>query len=450
MKRALKVVPLFVVPAVYRQGDTSTARHLVWARWSSKAVTLGLMMCLLGLAVHAQEGAGVRPAPESSAASGGGAEPKAGARDDGKCGGSVQCLSDKIESLRPGWERRLARGFQYQYQLNEQLDTVLINFGIGADAIPRLRRNPEDYLQQHTLSFKFGELFPDRLALFKRGSDYLKKHPQAADRQPSELLCGDKPLITCLAKGGSWWQRALMGSSVSVTFSERAEVVQGFLVTSPKFGKEFQVNGGFVFDPAKLFTTATNWKGAFDEAQKVDKALALLGASDVRSGRRPWERQWAAAFIPKVELKVQSQFDFVKHEGVLIEAPFSDRALSTWTFTWDLTRAIPDTRSRIDADAIAEAMAGLENNMGRDEDPSWQKRCVLSLPNEGKDREVKDLHPAFRAESCQGLARLMKAERYQLSCVLKDKDGGADKRVDGPWRRSTDAPARPPETECKW
>src|SRR5690349_21170432 len=154
----------------------------------------------------------------------------------GKCDGVV-CLSEKVKALEPSFPGRFARGFQYEYKLLEQPGTVLVNSGTGVGAITAFLKNPEHYLQQHTVTFKFAELFRDRSSLFKGGSDYLKIHPAAEDKQLRDILCGRQPLITCLTEGGSWWQRALMGTSVSVSLSERAAVQQGVIVISPVFGK---------------------------------------------------------------------------------------------------------------------------------------------------------------------------------------------------------------------
>jgi hypothetical protein len=242
-----------------------------------------------------------------------------------------------------------------------------------------------------------------------------------------------------------------MGTSVNVTLARRAEMVSQTFVTDPRFGKDFQVHGGFVFDPAKLFPTATNWKGTFDDVKGIDKALALLGAGDARSGRQPWKQPWAVAFIPKVEFKILSQFDFMMRGGELREARFPNRALNTLKFTWDVARAFPDTKSRLDADAITEELVHMENNLGREEEPS-QKWCILHLSKEDKAREVKNLHPGFSAASCQRLAKLKNAESYQLSCVKKGTQGGADERVDGPKSISLNAPVpdTPTGNPCKW
>ena len=131
-------------------------------------------------------------------------------------------IRDKLDFLRPGWERRFARAFQYQYELAEQPGTVLADFLIGdetafpPETVTRPIPNPQRYLQKHTLTLKLVELIPDRLALFKRGSDYLKKHPgAAAGEELSEIVCDDKPLITCLTRGGSWWQRAATRSGLT-------------------------------------------------------------------------------------------------------------------------------------------------------------------------------------------------------------------------------------------
>ena len=455
MSRSLLIVHLFVVASVSRKGETA-GMYSARGRWLTKALTLSFLLCLFAHSAHAQEPSGVRPAEAGLVVSGGSAESPGCVKKVDEGGEKPQCIREKIKSLRLGPAGRMARGLQYEYKLNEQPGTVFISSGQGNAEVSAFLRNPQKYLQQHTFTFKFAELFTDRLSLFKRGSEYLKANPQAAQNynELPEFLCGNKPLITCLAKGGGWWQRALMGTSVNASFSQRALVQQGIIATPTKFGKDYQVTTGFVFDPAKLFPTATSWKGAFDDVKNTDKTLALLGAADLSPGhRRPWEQPWAAAVIPKVEFKVISQFDYLKYQGALIEAPFRNRALNTWTFTWDLTRAIPDTKSRIDAEVLDEALANLKNNLGRTEEDTWQKRCILH-PSQvvgglTEVRELNDLHPAFKAESCQELARFMIAAEYQLSCV-KGKDKKTEERVDGTKTVLDTDPALPSPNECKW
>lgn len=451
MKRSLNIVPLFVVAYACRNGET-TGMYPVWKQWRAKALTLVFLLCLFGPAARAQEASGDRQAQANPVASGEGE--KSGCVEKAEEGSNKpQCISEKVKSLQLNFGRRFARGLQYDLEVTEQTGTVLVEVDTGDDTFTRPFRNPQSYLQKHTFTLKFGELFPERLSIFKRGSEYLKKNPQAADNQLAELLCRDQPLITCLTKGGSWWKRALMGTSVSLTLSERAKVVSNLFVTDPRFGKDFQVHGGFVFDPAKLFPSATNWKSTFDDVKNIDKALALLGTGDARSGRQPWKQPWAAVFIPKVELKVLSQFDFIKNGGELREARFPNRALNTLKLTWDVARAIPDTKSRLDADAIVEALADLENNLGLEEELAWQKRCILHPSQEDgglkKVREVKDLHPAFKAESCQELATYMKAGEYQLSCV-KGKNKETEVRDDGLKTARSVAPALPSQDKCNW
>jgi hypothetical protein len=443
MKRPQKMVPLFMLAPLRRLRETA-ATHRPRERRGASALVLAFLLCLFGPAAHAQEASGARPAQDKPAASGGGAESQPGESDD--CNGSdkVQCISDKLKAQRLGWGGRIARGLQYQYQLNEQTGWVIV--GNPAEIV----RNPEDYLQQHTFTFKFGELMPDRLTQFKRWSDYLKKYPQDAEVEPGVILCGNKPLVTCLTKGGRWWQRALMGTSVSLTVSERAAVSQGFIVTDPKFGQDYQVNGGFTFDPAKIFPSASTWKGTFDEVQKVDKALAYLGASDAYDRKQPWkENLWLAAILPKVEFKVLSQFEFVKFKDALIIPPIRERALNTFTFTWDLARAIPDTKSRMDADAIADSLNDLENGLGAAEKSSWQKRCVIHLA--AGDRTL-DVHTTFPARSCQQLAIRLKADTYQLSCYRKATKEILEQQLNGDPIKSAEPPSPPSATvnQCKW
>jgi len=344
-----------------------------------------------------------------------GEAPAVGPYQNDNCGSDITC---KVKLLRLGLTGRFARGFQYEYKLIEQPGTVLISSGKDAGLVTAFVRNPENVLQAHTISFKFAELFPDRLSLFKRGSDYLNKYPSQYSAngysELSEVLCKKRPLVTCLTKGGSWWQRFLMGTSINISFSERAAILQGFFVTDPRFGKKYQVNGGFSFDPAKLFPNASNWRSTFEDLQKIDKAVALLGVSDAYPHGTPWKVSFLAALLPKVEFKILSQFDFVKDNGVLVEAPFPEHALNTWTFTWDLTRIIPDTKNRIDADAIRDGL----NNLGKE--PTLPKiTCTLHFSS-GGDRKF-EVKPGFTEAMCIKLKNELHAISHDYAVKLKGK-----------------------------
>lgn len=351
------------------------------------------------------------------------------------CGG-VLCLKEKINSLWLPIPWRIARLFQYEYKLSETPGTVQI----GAD----FKENPQDYLHQHTLTLKFAELFPDRLTMFKRGSDYLKKNPEAAgtdgDRALAKAICDDDPLITCMTKGGNWFKRGWMGTTISVPLSQRSLVQQAILV-EPEFSKKYQFGIGFTFDPAKIFPSVSSYRAMLDEVQRIDKGIALIGAKDLREGKKPWKQRWSVIF-PKVDFKMLTQFDFVKLGGELVEAPFPERAINTWTFTWDLTRLIPDTKNRIDEDAIYETLEVLK---GFGKEDSWKKRCRVQIAGEVNPRDLKDIHPGFSAESCQELAQIMQAQTYQLSCVLDPSP-----RQDGPAISPALPPVLPATNSCKW
>jgi hypothetical protein len=354
------------------------------------------------------------------------------------CPGSatVPCLDDKINSLWLPIPLRFARLFQYEYKLTETPGTVQV----GTEFIP----NPQDNLHQHTITWKFAELFPDRLTVFKRGSDYLKKNPEAAgtegDRELARVICDDDPLITCMTKGGNWFKRAWMGTTISASLAQRSLVQQQILV-EPTFAKKYQFTYGFTFDPAKIFPSVSSYRAMLDEVSRVDKGMALIGARDILKKEKPWQHRWSVIF-PKVDFKILTQFDFVKLGGVLVEAPFPERTLNTWTFTWDLTRLIPDTRNRIDEDAIDETLAIIKNSLGT-EDKSWKKRCVIEIG--GETRKIKDFHPAFSANSCRELAEILNAVKYQLSCVKADTPDD-----NGDMIPRKEAPALPPLNLCKW
>ena len=379
----------------------------------------------------------IAPRPILSAKKGAAVEPT---QDAGVCGGVVPCLNDQINSLWLPMPLRILRLFQYEYKLIEQPGTVQVSSGGVADFV----QNPQDELHQHTINLKFAELFPDRLTMFKRGSDYLKRNPTAAgikgDKELARVICDQNPLVTCMTKGGNWFKRAWMGTTVTLSLSQRSLVQQQILI-EPTFGKKYQFTGGFVFDPARMFPNASTWRAMFEEVQKFDKAVALIGAQDVDNGARPWDRRWTV-ILPKVEFKILTQFDFIKLGGTLVEAPFPERALNTWTFTWDLSRLIPDTKNRVDEEAIYESMAMIKETLGKP-DP-WKKRCVIQMAGEPEPRTIKDIHVAFSAESCQKLAQIMQAQTYQLACELgASKDNG---RAVSP----AEEPEKTANNHCRW
>ena len=352
-----------------------------------------------------------------------------------------------IKSLMLPIPLRILRGLQYEFKVNEQAGTVLITNDAG---VLQPIENPQRNLQQNTLTFKWAELFPDAMPLFKRGNDYLNKNAPADDAELKEWLCGSRPLVTCLAKGGRWWERFFGGFTTYVNYSERVSIVQNLVVTDPTFGKKFQFNGGASFDPSKLFVTASSWKGAFDEVQKIDKATALLGASDAIDGT-PWKPHWLALFLPKIDFKILSQFDFIKQDGILIEAPFRERALNTWTLTWDLTRILPDTKNRLDADIAREAVINLRTDLGHKPADPWRKRCILHFAADQRDVDVQ---AGFSDKSCWALAQpnvYSAAQFYELACV--QGTGAAEVIVKGGQNSPATTPAsatRPPGNACNW
>lgn len=348
------------------------------------------------------------------------------AQYDDECRGDANCITNKLDSLKLSIPARFARGFQYQYEWIEQPGTLLVDLERRGETITTQIPNPQSFLQKHTFSFKFGELFNDRLSLFKRGLQY-----RNSDAEVQRFLCGHKPLITCLTKGGSWWQRVLMGASLEFSLAQRPLVQDRLFVPASIVGKDFQPHGGFVLDFAKLFPNASSWKSTFSEVQNIDKAVALLGASDVLAERKPW-KQPLAFLLPKVEFKILSQFEFIKHNGAFVEPRFPERALNTWKFTWDLTRLIPDTKSRLDADSIIADLDKLRSTLGQEEPP--KKYCILHLQRGVRKVEVKH---GFSAESCQKLANFYGADSYELSCGSEGPDGS---EVNGERRKRSESP----------
>lgn len=422
--------------------------HRTRKQWTSKAALLGTLVFLLSIGAQAQEAPSIKNTQTAQVASGGSNTAKEDTEDiRNACILNNTCtITDKmLKLLQPNLRARFARGFQYTYEVNEQPGTVVLPNGTFI-------KNPEHYLQKHSLTFKFGELFPSELlARVKRDYDYVTNNV-AKGTEPIQLegnVCGSTKLgiIKCLTNGGSWWQRALTGVSVTGGLSERQAVQQGFLITDQTFTKHYQITGAITFDPTKLFITATNWKNTLDVAQKMPRMFdanedLAAAARDALNQKTPWE----FVFIPKIQLKRESQFDFIKYQGTLIAAPFPERALNSLILSWDLTHVIADTKTRIDADAMRDYE---KPKVQHTSEQQGAKLCVTIL---GTSKSYISVPLTFNAESCHELAKNIKADQYALACELGDHELGDHVQI-GPRINAAEAPddtKKPNPNSCRW
>jgi hypothetical protein len=133
-------------------------------------------------------------------------------------------------------------------------------------------------------------------------------------------------------------------------------------------------SGGFDFDPKSLFPSGTDWSNAA-KALGVDKPSdspnfkMLHDAVARRCGGSPLYSDeciksvaglrkgsaFAAAMVPAVSFKVQTQFDFFKNTGgQFIPAPFPQNHLWTLSFTNDLRKFVSTVGQRGDAAAVVK------------------------------------------------------------------------------------------------
>src|ERR1700674_704756 len=128
-----------------------------------------------------------------------------------------------LELLQNSFLARFGRGFQYIFARGEQPASVVI----GSGNTTQIVANPEHYLNQHSMTFDFKELFVSSSAL---ASMVTAINSSGKGFSLPRGVCGTKSTIECIASAGTWWKRALSGFSVTGALSERPAVQQSTLI----------------------------------------------------------------------------------------------------------------------------------------------------------------------------------------------------------------------------
>ena len=381
----------------------------------------------------------------------------------------IVCKSE-IDRFEPGWQDRVLRSLQYEYTLIEQPLFVAASSGGATQII----ENPSVYLNQHSITMQFSELFPGTsnfATIVQRvyaDASLAEKNKPRSGLQLDPKFCGpNSQTLTCLASGGRWWERFLSGVGLTLSLSERPDVQQGLVIAGLPFSQHYGLTGKVVFDPTSLFVTATNWKSALatvDGMAIADKDNCLLTASkipmakDVEGCRSKFWKQrlnpsknqgvgtWiAGVLIPKVQFQAVSQFDFIKNGGTFIPESNLQGSLKTYTLTWNFSHVIPSTTDRIAIDTAYENYKPSSPREGRtssEDRPS--KLCVTISVSSRNYIAVGDSSPMH---SCKNLAGSIGAEHFALACATDDQVLiGAPVAIDS----EADISDAPKSNACKW
>jgi hypothetical protein len=398
----------------------------------------------------------------------------------------LQCVG-----LELSHRARIARAFQYQLSLAEQFGTISGTNGTFLQA-------PEHYLVQHSLTFQFSELFlpPSDFAKILKayygGLITPGDSPAPSKSQPVSLdhMCPKSSPLQCIADSGGWWKRALSGVTGTFSLSERQRVVGGIVVPEGPFPADYDRTGQITFDPAKLFITGSNWSDALSVlaemrvgdptankhelkywvADKNKNGLTLFdrcfgysgdvvlgeAASNVKplfaskdthdcisafGGSKGGWVGFLAAAVPKFTFKRSSQFDFVKYAGILIQAPFGERAVNSYTLSWDLTRLIAPTSARL---AVMDAMTQ-PSKVATAEKKSKSESSKLCVTVSHGQPSFLSVPSSFTDRACREFANsLDNAGQYRLGCVLVN-DVSLSPLVDVKAQS-----AMPPVNSCNW
>jgi hypothetical protein len=356
------------------------------------------------------------------------------------------CITKKeVESVETSRKGRFGRAWQYQYQLSEQPAFAAVAVRGATEIIA----NPEKYLNQHTLTFQFSELFPATsnlpaivAALYTAKS---AANPGTKLIRLDPEICPSQHLIECLVAGGNLWQRFLSGATVSFAMSERDQLQQGALLTNFPTSQHYGPSGEVDFDPTSMFLTGSGWQTAVAALKDAKINPSNLDAEESRcfvakkpplpsetddatqtecinAFSKPRLRgdaeagtftRIAATLIPKFQFKAVSQFDFIKNGGIFVAEPGLQRSLKSYTFAWDFRRLIASTADRA---AALKAYGTLSTT--RSGKLAHSKVCVTISPVSRGYMEVDD---DFSADDCRTLTKSAKAETFALACATGNK-----------------------------
>ena len=355
------------------------------------------------------------------------------ANDKGGIAVARQCLQPWVLSNGA----RIARAFQYQLGLQEQLGTATVQAGSTVQFIP----NPERYLIKHSLTFAFSELFltPTDFGNALK-SFYDNRPPQAGESLDLKNLCkhGKRPDLDCLATSGLWWHRALSGVTVTFSISERTRAMSGVILPDRPFPQGYDKSGEIDFNPSQIFMVGSNWKNAADSLVHIQRARSgtelaesmcvpdpkhsdskrhsddTLAKCLVRAygGSKGGWIGFLAAALPTFKFIRQTQFDFLKNGGSFIPAPFPEGALNNYAFTWDLKRLIAPTKERVAATDVLTIK-------GRAASEAGTKLCVTITNGQKSYMPISD---SFPESSCERFAQVMSGGHFKLACVAKNGD----------------------------
>jgi hypothetical protein len=117
--------------------------------------------------------------------------------------------SQDLNDLEPSFPERIARSWQYQYQILEQPAFIVATSGMMTDTIP----NPNKWLQQHSIMVQLSEIFPRTTNL----PGLVQAAYDLKDRDGTPVTLGKgicpagKEVLECLAGGGNFFERLFSG-----------------------------------------------------------------------------------------------------------------------------------------------------------------------------------------------------------------------------------------------
>ncbi|MEI9978428.1 MAG: hypothetical protein WDN23_05405 [Edaphobacter sp.] len=245
-------------------------------------------------------------------------------------------------------------------------------------------------------------------------SDFVTPPGQPATRQSFAMEHG---FNNCVLRTGTSYTFARIGSGFKGTFSwaQNPKIQSNILVPEQYTSLNQAFAGEVDFDPTKVFLTGSDWNSAYlaansysdhEEYVFVSRIAAkchvpLAPEGSQRTGlmttdcakklARPQGLSAIAAVItPTVTFIEKTNFDFFASGGQLVPNPFPSKRLADLTFSFDLTRLIPNAKAR--QDAMATLAAAQQKVPGPSPNPNrtdvYNQVCIWASEPEQIDNDT--------------------------------------------------------------
>jgi hypothetical protein len=310
---------------------------------------------------------------------------------DGKSSETKPTLVD-FEDLSSGLSERIKRAPSVKIEgVQASRYAYGVPYGSPAGTQSSFLSNPDTALFNYSATLNFSELFlsvADRTTACKSANALVAAGFKMHEKKEGSDWCNDYQFITG-NRGRDFAERFFSGLSLTYTASQNAKVQKSLIQGDGDVTFSHSITGSF--DPTKFWRTASDWEAAVgvyesqaDIEGEGDKSSRDIDPVEKQSSPVPfhdfpcldpsregcfsdyaygWKKiQILKALIPRVDVKAVTPLNFQSANNVFLSQPADERkVLYTVALSIDLTKFIPNSKSRASAANVLVALANTKD-----------------------------------------------------------------------------------------